>query len=110
VLLAFTSFYLWFIRQSAKVTTPIRDLLRKVATSRTPYHLKWKWTRNAELAFGKLTRAFTDTPILYHFDPAMPIILYTDASGFAMAGIVNQYDGFEILRLVNFYSPKCTGA
>jgi hypothetical protein len=66
--------------------------------------LKWKWTQDAELAFRKLKRAFTDSPILNHLHPAKPIILLTDASGFAIAGILNQYDGFGILRPVNFYS------
>jgi hypothetical protein len=33
--------------------------------------------------------AFTDVPFLNHFDLAKPIILQTDASGFAMAGILN---------------------
>jgi len=55
-------------------------------------------------------RAFTESPILQHFDPAMPIILQTDASGFEIAGIRNQYDGFGTLRQVNFYSRKCSSA
>ena len=54
--------------------------------------------------------AFTDAPILNHFDPAKPIILQTDESGFATAGILNKYDGFGILRPVNFYCRKRTGA
>jgi len=60
--------------------------------------------------FWKLKRAFTNTPILNHFEAAKPIILQIDASGFAIAGILNQYDGFSILRLVNFYSQKCIGS
>jgi hypothetical protein len=38
------------------------------------------------------------------------MILQTDATDFAIAGILNHYDGFGILRPVNFYSPKCTVA
>lgn len=53
---------------------------------------------------------FTEVPILQHFDPAKPIILQTDASGFAIAGILNQYDGFGTLRPVTFYSRKCSPA
>jgi len=33
-----------------------------------------------------------------------------DASGFAITGILNQYNGFGILRPVNFYSQKCSPA
>jgi len=109
VLLGFTHFYRRFIRKYGKVTTPISDLLKKAETSRMPKQLKWEWTRNAELAFRMLKMAFTDAPIPNHFDPAKPIILQTNASGFAIAGILNQYDGFGILRPVNFYSRKCTG-
>jgi len=31
-------------------------------------------------------------------------------SGLAIAGILNQYDGFGVLRPVNFYSRKCSSA
>jgi hypothetical protein len=49
------------------------------------------------LAFRKLKKAFTETPIHQHFDPTKPIIPQTDASGFAIASILNQYDGFGTL-------------
>ena len=104
MLLGFTNFYRQFIRKYAKVTTPISDLLKKVETSRMPKQLQWEWTRIAELVFRKLEKAFPDEPILNHFDPAKLIILQTDASSFPIAGILNPYDGFGILRPVNFYS------
>jgi len=47
---------------------------------------KREWTRDAELTLRKLKK---------------PIILQAGASGFAIAGILNQYG---TLRLVNFYS------
>jgi len=114
VLLRFANFYRRFIRKYAKVTLPLTELLKKTETSNAPKTSqksnkptsKWEWTREAELAFRKLKRAFTGAPILQHFDPAKPIILQTDASGFAIAGILNQYDGFGTLRPVNFYSRK----
>jgi hypothetical protein len=75
VLLRFTNFYQWFPRKYAMVTTPISGQLRKAETSRMTKKLKWKWTRDAELAFQKLNTAVTDAPILNHFNPGMPIIL-----------------------------------
>lgn len=33
-----------------------------------------------------------------------------DASGFEIVGILNKYDGFGVLRPVNFLSRKCTSA
>jgi hypothetical protein len=62
------------------------------------------------LAFQKLKRTFTKAPILQHFDPTKQIILQMDASGFAIAGILNQYDSFRVLRPVNVYSRKCSSA
>jgi len=103
VFLGFTNFYRQFIRKYAKETTPISDLL-KISPG------KWAWTRAADLAFRKLNKAFTKAPIDQHFDPARPIILQTDASSFAIAGILNQYDGFGILRPVNIYLQKYSPA
>ena len=51
-----------------------------------PYNM----TPEARIAFRKLKAAFAATPMLQHFDPAKPIRLETDASGFAIAGILNQ--------------------
>jgi len=123
VLLRFTNFYRRFIRKYAKVTLPLTELLKKADKAGEPPEgrprrqksenhgkVKWEWTRQAELAFRKLKRTFTEAPILQHFDPAKLIILQTDASGFAIAGILNQYDGFGVLRPVNFYSRKCSSA
>jgi hypothetical protein len=47
---------------------------------------------------------------LQHFDAEKPITLQTDASGFAIAGILNQFDGFGVLRPTLFYSRKCSPA
>ena len=100
------------------MTLPLTALLKKSETSHAPKpggkksegSGKWEWTRDTELALRKLKNVFTEAPILQHFDPAKPIVLQTDASGFAIAGILNQYDGFGVLRPVNFYSWKCSPA
>ena len=103
VFLGFTNCYRRFIRKYAKVTTPISNLLRKTEG-------KWEWTRDADRGFQKLKRLFSDAPLMQHFDPQKPIIFHRDASGYAIAGILNQYDGFGTLHPVSFYSRKCTPA
>jgi hypothetical protein len=103
--MGFTNFYRPFVKKDAKVTAPITDLLRKPDGS-----VKWKWTRKADAAFQKLKRAFTEAPILQHFDVEKPITLQTDASGFAIAGNLNQFDGFGVLRPTSFCSRKCSPA
>ena len=123
VLLGFTNFYRRLIRKYAKVTLPVRELLKKADKAGEPPEgrprrqksenrgkVKWEWTRQAELGFRKLKRTFTEAPILQHFDQAKPIILQKDASGFPIAGILNQYNGFGVVRPVNFYSRKCSSA
>ena len=45
-----------------------------------------------------------------HFNPEKPIVLQTDASGFGIAGILNQFDDFGVLRPVAFTSRKCSPA
>jgi hypothetical protein len=121
VLPIFTNCYQRFIRRNAKTTLPHTELLKRTESTpetwpkstlkaqRRP-RAKWEWTREAELVIHKLKKAFTRAPILQHFDPAKPTIFQTDASSFAIAGILNQYDCFRILRPVNIDSQKCTPA
>jgi hypothetical protein len=100
VLLGFANFYGQFIWKYAKVTFPLTELLKQGETADTTKHsqksnkprYKSEWTRDADIVFRKLKKAFTDALIIQHFDPQKPIILQTDASGFAIAGIPNQYD------------------
>ena len=44
----------------------------------------------AKLAFSRLRQAFTKAPILHHFDPERYIRIETDASGYAIGGILSQ--------------------
>jgi hypothetical protein len=113
VLLGLTNSYRRFFRKYAKVTLPLTELLKKSETFRgkkSGGSAKLEWTWEAELAFQKLERTFTEEPILQHCDPAKPLFLQTDASGFAIAGILNQYDVFGVVRPVNFYSRNCSPA
>jgi hypothetical protein len=47
----------------------------------------------AQKAFKELKNIFIDTPILIYFDPKKPILLVTNALGFAIAGILLQPNG-----------------
>jgi len=101
VSIGFTNLHQQFIRKYAKVTTPIPDLLQNSPG-------KWEWTRVSGFRFQRLRQAFTEAPIHHHFDLPKPIILQMDASCFAIAGILNQYDRFGILRPVIVCSWKCS--
>jgi hypothetical protein len=105
MLIGLTNFYRSFVKQYAKVTAPITDLLTK------PYgSAKWEWTRKEDTALQNLKRAFTEAQILQHFDVEKPITLQTNASGFAIAGILKRFNGVGVLRPTSFYSRKCTPA
>jgi len=121
VLLRFTNFYQRSIRKFAKVSCPLTELLKIVDMAGEPPEgrprcqksenrgtVKWEWTQQAEMAFRKLQRTFTEAPILQHFTPAKPIILQTDPSGSAICGSVNQNESVMVLKSVNVYSRKCS--
>jgi hypothetical protein len=71
---------------------------------------RWEWRWDAELAFRKVKRAFTEAPILHHFDPRKRITIPTDPSSLAIDGVLNLHDGFGSLRPVNFSMWKCSPA
>ena len=47
-------------------------------------------TPDARTAFNHLRLAFTEAPILWHFDPECHIWIETDASGYAIGGVLSQ--------------------
>ena len=47
-------------------------------------------TPDAKKAFDQLRQAFTEAPILQHFDPEQYIQVETDASGHAIGGMLSQ--------------------
>ena len=46
-------------------------------------------TPKAKFAFTRLRKAFTEVPILHHFDPERHIWIETDASGYEIGGVVS---------------------
>jgi len=87
VFLGFANFYRYFIYQYSCIATPLSALLKgmenRVKTS------LFIWTDDAEIAFRCLCKAFMTAPILQHFDPSLHIKVETDASEYAVAGILN---------------------
>ena len=47
-------------------------------------------TSKAKESFNRLRQAFTEAPILRHFDPECHIRIETDASGYAIGGVLSQ--------------------
>jgi hypothetical protein len=68
------------------------------------------WTDKHTTAFNKLKESFDSATLLAHFDPGKPLILETDASDFAIAGILSQLSSEDILKPIAFYSRKMVPA
>jgi hypothetical protein len=95
--LGFANFYRRFIYNYSKISRPLNNLTRK--------NTRFIWTDRCQKAFDSLKTAFTTAPILAHFNPENPIIVETDSSEYAIAGILSQLNtGTGQLHPVAFYS------
>jgi len=89
----------------AAIVSPITNLLR----GKDPAIL----CGNAlQAAFQKITILFTSgkTPLLRHYNPNRPALVETDASDFAIAGILSQKFDDGKLHPVSFISTKLSPA
>src|SRR5467141_3794496 len=80
--LGFANFYCRFIVGFSHIVIPLIHLTCKD----TPF----SWGPDHMKGFGALKKAFTTAPILAHFNPDNPIVVETDASDYAIAGIISQ--------------------
>jgi hypothetical protein len=100
--LGFANFYRRFIEGYARETSPLSDLLKKSQ--------EFSWNAEADNAFQRLKERFSSAPILRHFDPATVIRLETDASTFAISGILSQLFEDQKWHPVAFISRKLQAA
>ena len=100
--LGFANFYRRFIKDYSKVILPMTN-----STSLEKH--EWQSTPEIEQAQKRLVQAFTTAPVLRHFDPEEPAIVETNASDFALGGILSQrYEGRR--HPIAFHSRKFTEA
>ena len=100
--LGFANFYRRFIKDYSKIILPMTN-----STSLEKH--EWQSTPEIEQAQKHLVQAFTTAPVLRHFDPEEPAIVETDASDFALGGILSQkHEGR--LHPITFHSRKFTEA
>ena len=100
--LGFANFYRRFIANYSEMSVPLTRLTRK--------NSPWNWSPQCEEAFNLLKNAFTTAPILIHFDPALPPVVETDASDYAIAGIFSLRADDGEVHSVAFYSRTLQGA
>jgi len=98
--LGFANFYRQFIFNYSDIVVPLTWLTRKG----TP----WNFSEDCQCSFNVLKHAFTTAPILTHFIPDTPIIVETDTSDYAVAGILSITCTDREIRLVVYYSQTLT--
>jgi RNase H-like domain found in reverse transcriptase len=92
--LGMVNFYSRFIMNCARISRRLTQL-----TGNTPF----TWDEKTQEAFERLKKALCTAPVLRTFDPQLPIVVTTDASGFAIGAVLEQdEDGFR--RPVAYFS------
>ena len=80
--LGLAGYYRRFIDGFSKIATPLNQLLQK--------DVKFNWPEKQQEAFELLKEKLCEEPLLQRPDFSQPFILTTDASGFAIGGILSQ--------------------
>jgi len=100
--LAYGNFYRRFIQDYSHLARPLTQLTKKG----TPF----MGSDLCQAAFERLKEAFTTAPILIHFDFDKEILVETDASDIASAGILSEPGLDGLLHPIAFFSKKHTPA
>lgn len=95
------NFYRRFVRNFSGIASPLTALTKKGQ----PFH----WSDAEETAFCTLKTALLTTPILTPPDPGLPYTVITDASSFAVGGVLCQDQGHG-LQPIAFESCKLNAA
>ena len=96
--LGLANYYRRFIKDFTRIAAPLHVLVRK--------EQKWKWEKKQEEVFKKLKMVFTTEPILAILDIDREIIVETDASDYAIGGVLLTKCKDEKWRLVAFISKS----
>lgn len=82
-----------------------RNIVAAFRSIKTNDHSPFVLTPEATKAFEQLKTAFTTAPVLKHFNSELPIPVETDASGYAIRGILSQLHT-GVWHPVAYYSRK----
>jgi len=94
--LGLTNYYRRFIKDFARIAVPLHMLVRK--------EQRWKWEKKQEEMFERLKAVFTTEPILAILDINKEIRVETDASDYAIEGVLSTKYEDGKWRLVAFIS------
>lgn len=94
-------YYSRFVPRLAAEVEPLRKFLRK--------DIPFIWDTEANTCFTKIKSLLSSAQILKMFDPNLPIIVSTDASGYGLGAVLEQRNGKEV-QTVAFASRTLTTA
>lgn len=99
--LGFCNFYRRFIKNYSKIAHPLTQLTKK--------DLPYVWAEPQARAFDSLKQSFTSADLLRHYDPGKQLVLETDASDYAIAGILSHEEDGKLFPIA-FMSRKMVAA
>ncbi|KAH6597038.1 hypothetical protein BASA50_004797 [Batrachochytrium salamandrivorans] len=70
----------------------------------------FSWGADQEKSISDLKKAFSNSSFLAHPCDSKPFILETDASDFAISGVLSQFDDLDQIRPVAFYARQMNSA
>ena len=95
--LGMAGYFRTFIPQFSAIARPLTQLTRK--------NMHFNWSDEEQQAFEILKQRLIEAPILAFPDPSKPYSLYTDASDYAVGGILTQ-DFPEGERVISYVSHQ----
>ena len=100
--LGLTGYYRKFIEGYGRLAIPLTEL--------TKDDMVFAWGAKEQAAFDALKDRLTRAPVLAHPDPEKQFILHTDASGFAVSGVLSQQQDDSTVRPLAYMSKKMNSA
>ncbi|KAK7574018.1 hypothetical protein V9T40_011209 [Parthenolecanium corni] len=71
---------------------------------------RWQWTQSDQKIFDLLKTAITESTLLVHFDPALPLVITTDASEYGVGAVLQHRFQDNTLRPIAAASRTLTAA
>ena len=87
--LGMVNYYQNYLQSLSSISEPLHQLLRKGVV--------WNWGEEQSRVFGVIKKMLSESPLLVHFDPSLPIVVHTDASPYGLGGVMSHVfpDGKE---------------
>ncbi len=95
-------------KNSTKVKNSAKSKVAKATSTGTAHEARLFLTPEASLAFIRLRLAFTEAPILHHFDPEPYIRMKTDESDYVIGGVLSQLTSNQRTSGLDENFSKCS--